>query len=346
MRRSWIAFPTLALAGAAALSWGGAGAGMAGFDSLWSSWLGRSPGPSAPWHDEGSRTDALPHEAAVPPGPAPGAVTSAPEAGGQHPSVQALSRKLRQLQTTTEGRLILNPPQGDARELALRLRQDPAALDRVAGTARRLSRLMSECLLDHLCDQGPEDGYFDPDRTPGHHILNKSLQTLQAVADTEGDVPHGGHHSRQLPPPAALLRNLAISNPETQILSLELLAREPASDSLRQQLLSEAPLVRDEAKPIYFAVMQDLSRGSAQAHGQFVSTLYHSLRTDDPVTVTDTVDQLGKITLTRNEYQEAVHQLCRFRSTPPVWRQLDAGLVSYAETQGYSSAPDPDRVCG
>lgn len=320
MKRIWLILPlTLVLA---FMAWGSLGPG---FRTMWDLWTHRTRYDSGQFAWIKPSSQALPRPAASPEAPA----ADVPD------SVHSITEELKRIHKTMEGRRVLNPPHGDAFALVRELQGDPDRQRKTWLAAIRISRLMAECLLNHICNQGPEDGYFDPDNTPGNRILNKALQYVKAAATTAN-----------LPPPAFLLNNLRIQNPETQILSMELLVQEPPTPQLVQQILGDASLIHDQAKPVYFELMQDYSTDTTTSRGQFLNTYYQSLQTDDATTVTDTVAQMKDLTLTQGEFQQAIQQVCRFKSSPPVWQQIDAGLVSFEESQNYTNAPDPNQVCG
>jgi hypothetical protein len=221
---------------------------------------------------------------------------------------------------------------GDASEQVLDQHEHPRKLMQMIQTAHQAAVLTAERI---------RSSHNEVQDTPDNALLNKALRFLKAAQDLSG-IKSG------FPADAELIGYLSIPNTETQVLSLELLLARPASENTRSEILAQAPLVKNDAKPLFFEIMEAETRGSSASHAEFMNTLLQSLQSDDINTVALTVQKLDRLSLTEDEFNRTVSSLCYIKKSPDLnrnWNEINSHLVEYHETRAFNDA-SPSQICG
>ena len=143
-----------------------------------------------------------------------------------------------------------------------------------------------------------------------------------------------------------MLDNLNVHNAETQVLSLELLTRQPIPPALQDKVLDLGPMIENDAKPVYIKITQSMTQHMPDGHSEFIRILYQTLKAGNESSVTLTLSHLDHVTLTENELSGAIANVCRFRENTQVWGIIRSDLTRYAEAHpALSPRPDPNRIC-
>ncbi len=232
-------------------------------------------------------------------------------------------------------RMVLVPPDMDPHLL---IESKKEQLDDIVEAANVIVDILGGCLTDKSCETKPlnKDSFHDPENTPIHFALKRTLMTLKLAVDED-------LRFKSLLSEDQLFTALEVNNSDIQLLALELLLEAEEGDMYFAKLLEKAPTLNEKAVGLAFEILQKKSKESDKNREIYISTLFDFFSTSDAYQATLVLKSFSKLYFSDVEFEKFVKLLCRFKSGDlSSWRTISYHLKN-ARERGYNA--DVETIC-
>lgn len=228
--------------------------------------------------------------------------------------------------------LVLDPVNIDAATLVSENKfQIGKIFDQAQGRVLKLGTCLQTA---NRCGQKPEGKYFDPDNTPEHRNLNRSLMVIAEV------IRQNPQFLSELDR-APILDLTRINNDNTPILAAQILLQNNVSDEEFLVMIRNSGSLRGVTRSVYLGL---LARPQDNLRAAYTQAVYTALTdSSDRFTAMEVQKNLGSYNLGKKEFITAIQKSCYLRdndSGEDFWPMIRRNIATQSQLQGYNINPD------